>query len=165
MKNLVATFSLYCVAIFNLHAQDGTEFDFWVGDWNLTWEYPDGSQGTGTNHIIKTLDGKVLQENFQATDSGAYSGFKGTSISVYNPNSKSWHQAWADNQGGYFNFTGIVENGQRIFQTSGTGTEGKPILRMRFYQIQDNSLTWDWERSTDDGQTWELRWRIYYKRK
>ena len=85
-------------------------FDFWVGNWELTWETPDGIEGTGTNLIEKTLDGVVIQENFKAL-TGTYSGMKGTSLSVYNPQTQTWKQAWADNQGSYFDFTDITENG------------------------------------------------------
>ena len=149
----------------NTQAQDGTEFDFWLGNWELRWEYGDSTKGYGVNYIEKNLDQKVIQENFQAKDDGPYKGFKGTSISVFNPNRKTWHQAWADNQGGYFNFMGEVENGQRIFKTSVTQADGTELLlRMRFHDIEENSLTWDWEQSTDSGKSWSLRWRIYYKR-
>ena len=44
--------------------QDSSLFDFWVGEWNLTWKDPDGSTATGTNIITKILDGTVIQENF-----------------------------------------------------------------------------------------------------
>jgi hypothetical protein len=160
---------LFCINFFVvccIQAQDGTEFDFWVGNWNLNWEYPDSSAGHGINKIEKTLDGKVIREHFEALDKGPYSGFKGTSLSVFNPNSNTWHQAWADNQGGYFNFIGDVSSGQRIFSTTRVQPDGQEIiLRMRFYDIEEDSLTWDWEQSTDGGKTWTSRWRIFYKRR
>lgn len=146
-------------------AQDGTEFDFWVGKWDLNWQYSDGTQGIGVNHVEKILDGKVIQENFEAKDAGPYQGFKGTSISVFNPNLKTWHQAWADNQGGYFDFTGEVSGDQRIFKATRQQSDGEEVnLRMRFYDIAENSMTWDWEQSRDGGKTWSLQWRIFYER-
>lgn len=91
---------------------------------------------------------------------------KGTSISVYNPQTQVWKQAWADNQGGYFDFTGITKNGQRIFQTDERNlSDGRKIIqRMRFYDIEEESLTWDWESSFDGGESWALTWRIFYQR-
>lgn len=150
------------------YAQSGDNayaFDFWVGEWELNWEHADGSKGSGTNLIEKTLDGVVIQENFRAL-TGAYYGMKGTSISVYNPQTQVWKQAWADNQGGYFDFTGITENGQRIFQTNERIlSDGRKIIqRMRFYSIKEESLTWDWESSFDSGESWTLTWRIFYQR-
>lgn len=104
----------------------------------------------------------VIQENFRAL-TGAYAGMKGTSLSVYNPQTKTWKQAWADNQGSYFDFTGVVENGQRIFQTEEqTLADGRTLIqRMRFYDIEQDTLTWDWESSFDGGVTWTLNWRIF----
>jgi hypothetical protein len=141
---------------------DSTLFDFWVGEWDLTWKGSDGTLIKGTNIIEKILDGKVIQENF-AFASGK---FKGTSISVYNPATKAWHQAWADTQGGYFDFIGEVDGDKRIFKTKLREVNGKKIIqRMVFYDIKRDSLTWDWESSTDGGTTWQLLWRINYTRK
>ena len=142
--------------------QDSTLFDFWIGDWDLTWTNAAGQVQKGTNHISKILDNKVIHENF----SFASGSFKGTSISVYNPKSKTWHQAWADTQGGYFDFEGDVEGDKRIFKTRAKEQNGRKIIqRMVFYNIKPASLTWDWESSFDGGATWQLQWRINYQRK
>ncbi|MDH3710900.1 MAG: hypothetical protein OER04_13480 [Cyclobacteriaceae bacterium] len=147
------------------NAQSGEEFDFWVGKWDLTWDLGEEKVGHGVNNIVKILDGKVIQENFEATDAGPNTGFKGTSISVFNPNTKTWHQAWADNQGGYFNFMGEIDDNRRVFKTQSFSQGDKTIvLRMVFYDIQEDSFTWDWERSDNDGESWSLQWRINYKR-
>jgi hypothetical protein len=37
--------------------------------------------------------------------------------------------------------------------------------RMIFYNIKNNSFDWNWERSKDAGETWELRWKVHYERK
>lgn len=140
-------------------------FDFWVGSWEATWDEAEGKMGSGTNLIEKTLDGRVLQENFRILE-GQNKGFKGTSISVYRPNNGQWRQAWADNNGGYFDFTGKVDGNKRIFQTTPIDRGGGNMFtqRMVFYDITDDSMTWDWESSNDGGETWTLNWRIYYKR-
>lgn len=67
----------------NLFAQeqrlDSASFDFWIGKWNAEWQQQNGTLGHGTNHIIKVLDGKVLEENFEIYD-GKSAGFKGKSL-------------------------------------------------------------------------------------
>lgn len=140
-------------------------FDFWVGEWELSWTDNEGKEGKGINVIEKILDGKVIQEHFESTE-GKQKGYKGTSVSVYNPQRRSWHQAWADNQGGYINLRGSFDGSKRIFQTEPrTAPQGGTIIsRMVFYDITENSFTWDWESSTDKGETWVLNWRIYYSR-
>jgi hypothetical protein len=141
-------------------------FDFWVGEWQGSWDEGDGEMGYGTNIVEKTLDGKVIQENFRITE-GGQQGFKGTSISVYQPRFDRWKQAWADNQGGYYDFLGKIEGNNRIFQTDVFELEdGREFTqRMVFYDITYESMTWDWEASYDGGETWSLNWRIYYNRK
>lgn len=139
-------------------------FDFWLGTWELTWEDADGNQGRGTNHIERVLEGNVIKENFEAL-SGAYEGFVGKSYSVYKSRTGEWKQTWVDNSGDYLDFTGEFEGDKRIFKREGINPEGEEILqRMVFYDITENSLTWDWKISEDNGETWQLRWRIFYER-
>lgn len=139
-------------------------FNFWLGEWELTWQDADGSMAYGTNHIERILDDRVIKENFEA-HSGAYEGFKGESLSVYNPLSGQWNQTWVDNSSGYLDFQGEFEGENRIFQRKGMNPRGEEILqRMVFHDISENSLTWDWEISEDNGQSWQLRWQIFYER-
>lgn len=139
-------------------------FDFWVGTWTASWDEGNGVEQLGTNTIEKQLDGKVLVENFRIT-SGKSAGFKGTSISVFQHRFNRWKQAWADNQGGYFDFEGAFDGDKRIFQTEVSNRGGKQVQqRMIFYDIKEDSMTWDWERSEDGGETWNLAWRIFYER-
>lgn len=142
-------------------AQDESEtaFDFWVGEWEVHWYAQDSSVVKGSNHIEKILDGKVLQEHFEAPDSG----FKGTSISVFNPAEKNWYQSWADNSGGYFHFRGITEGGKRIFTMTEEDARGA-LYRMVFSDITDNTLTWTWEGTRDGGKSWKTAWQIFYTR-
>lgn len=160
---LVSFFAMFPV---ELHAQDDpkTWFDFWIGEWTVRWKDEDGTTGTGTNSVVRILDNTVIQENFRA-ETGTLSGYKGTSLSVYNPAKQSWHQGYADNQGAYFNFTGSRDGDKRIFQTAVVDRDGKKIVqRMVFSDISDETITWDWELSEDGGLTWNLKWKIYYAR-
>jgi hypothetical protein len=138
-------------------------FDFWVGEWQLSWTDQQGNAGSGTNRIEKTLDGVVIQENFEAIK-GRLQGYKGRSLSVYNPQGQSWHQTWVDNQGGYIDLDGSIDGNKRIFQTDERpGPQGSTIInRMVFYDIKSDSFTWDWESSTDGGETWTVNWQILY---
>ncbi|MEL6534105.1 MAG: hypothetical protein AAFQ98_01770, partial [Bacteroidota bacterium] len=101
-------------------------YAFWVGDWDLTWQDNGGGTGKGTNHIVRILDGTVIQENFMAVE-GALAGYKGMSLSVLNPTTNEWKQAWTDNQGGYIDFTGRKEEGRYYFETAVKET-GQRIL-------------------------------------
>ena len=165
MKKFVRIILVLCASQLSaqsLTLQDSSLFDFWVGEWDLTWTNADGKIDKGTNRITKILDGKVIQENF----SDATGAFKGISISVYNQAKKTWHQAWADNQGGYYDFEGAVDGKKRIFRTRMKEVNGEKVIqRMVFYNINTTSLTWDWEMSKDGGVTWQLQWRINYSKR
>jgi len=136
-------------------------FDFWIGDWNLSWPTPDGKTAKGTNVVTKILDGKVIQENFDGGDSMP---FKGRSWSVYVEKAKTWKQTWVDNNGGYLDFKGGWQDDQMILYREGY-CNGKPCLqKMRFYNIEEDTLDWIWEISFDYGQTWHTAWEIHYER-
>ena len=139
-------------------------FDFWVGEWNLTWT-TNGAEAHGKNVIERTLNDKVIQENFEALD-GGFKGYIGKSWSVYNPSTKTWKQTWVDNQGGYLDFIGGKDGDRFFFRREAISpSTGKPITqRMVFYDITADSFMWDWESSVDNGKTWKLQWRIDYQR-
>ena len=142
-----------------------SQFDFWVGEWNLTW----GDSGKGSNMIKKIMGGCVIQENFDGTPSIP---LKGMSVSTYSKQLKRWQQTWVDNSGGYLDFVGGFENDRMILSREFVktdeptpGNEQKIMQRMVWYNISENQLDWNWEKSEDDGKTWKVMWKIHYKRK
>lgn len=143
-------------------APEALQFDFWLGDWIAEWDAGDGAIGNGTNTITKIMGGCTLQENFSTSDKT----FMGTSFSVYSPKRKLWLQTWVDNMGGYLDFTGGKEGDKMILSRKGKDNNGNDIMqRMMFYNITKDNFDWNWETSKDDGKTWELKWKIKYKRK
>ncbi len=144
--------------------QPADMFDFWVGDWNVTWKNADGSIGKAQNHVSRILDGNVIEEQFEADPAGPPPLLKGRSLSVRDPQGL-WHQAWADNQGGFFALTASADGDRRLFSTALT-TVGDQVKgqRMVFHHIAANAFTWDWEGTTDGGRTWKLLWQLDYRR-
>jgi hypothetical protein len=140
------------------------QFDFWVGEWDLTWPAQNGgAPGHGTNNIKRILDQCIVQENFSSLDG---SSLLGTSLSIYDLPSNHWKQTWVDNQGGYLDFVGDFKDGQMILQREATGKDGKRFLqRMVWKNIGSNEFDWSWESSKDDGKTWQVNWPIHYQRK
>ena len=143
-----------------------SQFDFWLGDWNLTWPAEqmggvEGEIGKGTNSIAKMLDGCVVREEF----SSPAAGFRGHSVSVHDAKKGLWQQTWVDNQGGYLRFAGGFESGKMILKTE-PFTRGDKTLtnRMVFRNITPDSLDWDWQTSEDGGKTWKDLWNIHYAR-
>ena len=138
---------------------ESAQFDFWVGDWELTWN----DTCKGTNSVRRILDGCSIQENF----SDPVNNFKGMSWSMFNLKTANWQQTWVDNQGGYIVLTGKFDKGEMILATKPVAdAQGKmAISRMVFYNIKPGSFDWNWENSIDNGSTWKLNWKIHYQRK
>ena len=131
------------------------QFDFWLGEWSVIW----GEDGKGTNHIERILDGKIIQENFIAPD------LHGMSVSSYDPERGLWCQTWVDNNGTYLDFTGKFEDNRMILSRDAL-VKGKTCKqRMVWYDIQENRLEWNWERSDNNGKSWRALWQIHYTRK
>jgi hypothetical protein len=143
------------------HLEEAHQFDFWLGEWDLTW---DGG-GRGNNTISRILDGQVIQEQFTAfPTSSDDKSFQGLSLSVFVPELGKWRQTWVDNSGNYMDFVGSFDNGKLALSME-RAVSGQPATyRMVFYNVAERSLDWDWERSDDRGQTWHLLWRIHYQR-
>ena len=168
-KHLVLLFAIFITgSLFSQSIEEDPKalLDFWVGSWDASWDEGEGKKGYGTNTIQKVLDGTVIQENFEILE-GQNKGFKGTSISIFQARTKEWRQSWADSQGAFYCFTGDLKGNRKTFQTSAFETkDGRKIVqRMTFYEITQDSMTWDWELSDDGGESWTLNWQVNYTRK
>jgi len=176
MIRMLTVLSLAVIILPQLHAQQASaapqnpctapqqrQFDFWVGEWELTWpgERP-GETGHGTNSIKRIMDGCVVQENFSGGDS---MHLRGTSVSTFDANTGHWKQTWVDNEGGYLDFTGEFKDGQMILQREAVRNGTKILQRMVWKNISVNEMDWSWEASRDGGKTWQVNWPIHYKRK
>jgi len=140
-----------------------SQFDFWVGDWLLTWN----DSLHGTNHVEKLYGNCTVHENFDDPKTD----FKGQSWSVYNVNYRQWQQTWIDSQGGYITLIGGMAGDSLILTTpermvpASLSTSGKIKSRMVYYNIKPDSFEWIWEASTDGGISWKQNWLIHYQRK
>jgi hypothetical protein len=93
-------------------------------------------------------------------------GFDGKSVSVYDVRTQMWRQTWVDSAGGYLVFEGGTREGKMtLVQVMAKNAPEGLSMRMVFSDVKKDSFTWDWERSSDSGKTWELQWRLNYKRK
>jgi hypothetical protein len=144
-------------------APQASQFDFWVGEWNLTWN----DTLHGSNRIEKLYGNCTLHENF----SDPKLNYLGQSWSVYNTNRNQWQQTWIDNMGGYIALTGGMAGDSMVLVTAeqkvpvNVSPTGRLTSRMVYYNIKQDSFDWSWEASTDGGLLWKPNWRIHYERK
>ena len=141
----------------NKKSSDGPEsqFDFWLGEWDCSW----GDDGKGSNRVERILDSKIIQENFDGGD------FRGISVSAWDAERELWCQTWVDNSGTYLDFTGGFHDGQMLLSRDAIVRGEACKQRMVWYNITENEFDWNWERSDNGGKTWDLKWKIKYKRK
>lgn len=133
------------------------QFDFWLGEWDCTW----GDGRSGTNSVYLDLGDVVVVESFDARPAMDYQGM---SFSVYDRTAGRWKQTWVDSDGNYLDFVGGYENGVMELRRTADLDGGEAIFRMRWSNIERDSLDWAYERSDDGGDTWTPLWEIGYRR-
>ena len=169
--NLAAA-TVFAAASINAQAPDTTQprpcsepehrqFDFWLGEWDLSWGEGE-TAGSGENVITRQLGDCVIEESFISHDEAP---FVGRSVSVYNGRTGRWHQTWVDNQGGYLDFVGGMDGDRMVLTREATDDSVTFLQRMMWYDISADSLDWNWEKSTDGGESWETLWHIRYVRR
>jgi hypothetical protein len=134
-----------------------SEFDFWLGEWDLSW----GDGQRATNSVYRDFDNRVIVENFDGRPS---SELQGMSVSTFDVDEGCWRQTWVDNSGSYLDFRGEFRDGQMDLRTERTVDGRRTLLRVRWFDIAQESLSWAWERSDDGGRTWESLWQLAYTR-
>jgi hypothetical protein len=144
------------------------QFDFWVGDWDLTSPGAKSGEVVHNSNTIKRILGScIVQENFVGNAAPEQAPqLLGMSVSVFDVASGKWKQTWVDNQGSYLDFTGEFKDKEMVLSREATRPGGTAVMqRMVWKNITANEFDWSWERSKDKGQTWEVMWPIHYKRK
>ena len=139
---------------------DGTELEFWLGAWDVTW-----NGGHGTNRLERVLDGRVIHERFEEAQDDTDGGLIGESWSVFDPSRALWRQTWVDNQGGYLDLVGERVGGWFAFVREAPELEEGARQRMVFRDVEPERFRWTWELSRDGGATWAVRWEIEYTRR
>ena len=145
---------------------EARQFDFWLGEWNLTWPAEqmggtEGELGTGTNRIRRLFGECAIEEEFSTSDAS----FQGRSLSVFDPRAGLWRQTWVDSSGGYLSFTGDFDGEQMELRTQPEERVDEIIVqRMVFSDIEADALHWSWQGSRDGGQSWNDLWNIEYQR-
>ncbi len=142
-------------------AFDGTELDFWLGEWEVTW---DG--GHGTNRLERILGGRVIHEQFEGGD--ADTTLHGQSWSVFDPERATWRQTWVDDMGSYLDLVGDRVDGWFAFVRAAPEHGPDARQQMVFRDVggpRTERFRWTWELSVDGGASWETRWEIAYRRR
>ena len=142
---------------FGCPAGEYRQFDFWVGQWEVTV----GGNLAGSNVITNEEQGCLIHEHWAGSRGGT-----GQSFNFYDAVDKQWHQVWVDNQGSYLHLTGSYADNQMRLIGTAPGPDGKPAQqRLTFFRNSDGTVRQLWETSVDRGATWTVAFDGLYRRK
>lgn len=137
---------------------ENRQLDYWLGNWKIGAE---GSSGNAHSTVSLSLDKCLVIENW---DGGR--GHRGQNVFGYSADDKSWYGMFADNEGRVHVFTsGKVSSGSAQFEGASRGANGESVLnRVRVTRKSPNQVEQTWEKSTDNGTTWNVVFRGEYSR-
>jgi hypothetical protein len=134
------------------------QLDYWLGNWKIGAE---GSSGSAHSTVSLSLDTCLVVENW---DGGR--GHYGQNVFGYSADDKSWYGMFADNEGRVHVFTsGKVADGTAEFEGTSRGPNRESILnRVRVIRLNPNEVEETWEKSNNNGSTWNVAFRGEYSR-
>lgn len=130
-------------------AKEFRAFDFWVGEWRVTWKTLQGKPAEGRSSIQRVVGGCALAEHWQGRD-----GSEGRSLTFFDPATKRWHQTWVDATAQPLMFEGDFE-GKSLVLTARVGHGGgfETYHRITWTPLP-GGVRQHWEQSPD-GTAWE----------
>ena len=134
------------------------QFDFWIGNWNVT----ENGKPAGSNRIDRLLEGCALMENWVGVD-----GSRGHSLNFYDSRRGVWQQTWIDNSAGTLNLSGRFTGGHMVLTGSSSDpkTHAQRIDRITWTPYPDGTVRQLWDQSADAGRTWKVVFDGRYTRK
>jgi tetratricopeptide (TPR) repeat protein len=142
-------------------AAENRQFDFWLGDWDVSTT--SGAVPAGTSKIELILGDCVVQENWKSLNSP----YSGKSYNIYDSALKRWEQYWVDNAGGNIFFHGELKDGVMDYYTDDLPQRSGPALRrhLQFFKLSEDKVRQFSQGSTDGGKTWSVEYDFTYVRK
>lgn len=137
---------------------ENRQLDYWLGNWKIGAE---GSSANAHSTVGLSLDKCLVVENW---DGGR--GHYGQNTFGFSADDRKWYGMFADNEGRVHVFTsGRVSAGSAEFEGTSHGPNGEPVLnRVTVKQLNPNKVEQSWEKSTDNGATWNVVFRGEYTR-
>lgn len=144
-------------------AAEFRQFDFWIGSWNVV--AADGHT-LGKNTITSVHGGCVIQEQWTSA-----AGTTGSSMSLFDPRTKKWHQFWADSTG--LAWLSYDKDGNPATMR-GTFHDGvmemlsdpatQPRLRGTWTPLPDGRVRQAFDRWDEASKSWQTSFEGFYVR-
>jgi len=135
------------------------QFDFWVGEWEVTDFTSKGH--VGESRVTGILKGCVLLEEWTGAQGG-----NGKSLNFVNLSTGKWEQQWTMDTGNSAHYVGGMRGGAMVVEGENITPAGKKNLsRMTFTPQADGTVRQMGEGSDDGGKTWRKTFDFLYRRK
>ena len=136
------------------------QFDFWVGRWDVY--RADTNQLVAHSLIERLYNGCAIRENWMPLEN---QGGPGGSLNSYRRANRSWVQYWTDSANNLNEYSGGLENGKMVLTGTRHKWDGEAVpARMVYEALPDGSVTQTGFSSTDGGKTWQLSYKMIYRR-
>ena len=140
---------------------ESRQFDFWIGDWDVTQNIPGGGPA-GESHVELILNQCVIFENWKGR-----LGSSGKSFNAWNADLACWQQNWMDDRGDVTNYgDGQFRDGALQYHAEKKDAAGHwQKHRLTFFPIDADHVRQFGESSTDGGATWTPSYDLLYTRR
>lgn len=135
------------------------QFDFWVGEWNVTDST--GAVTYGTSSVTREEAGCLVHEHWAGAKAGT-----GQSLNFLDRRTGQWTQAWVGSAGGTLIMTGHLEGTAMVLVGEGLNPKGQVVInKVQWIPEPDGRVRQFWQVSRDGGQSWVTAFDGWYRRK
>jgi len=131
------------------------QFDFWLGEWEVT----SNGRVAGTSTITLRQGGCLLHEQWTGAQGGS-----GESFNFYDRTTAAWHQVWVDAGGNVLQLSGAYADGALRLAGETRGPGGPARQKLTFFPNADGTVRQLWESSRDNGATWTVVFDGLYRK-
>ena len=146
--------------------REATQFDFLLGQWDLTVKLAPSNLGqrihgtpkvTGVWKAWRGFDGWGVEDELRLLDASANPVALLHSVRLYDNAAKRWNISGADAYRAHFTSANAEwKNGEMIVMAKGVDQGGKAYVhRNWFYAISATGFKYQQDRSQDDGRSWD----------
>lgn len=135
------------------HASD---FDYLLGDWEFSGVNAQYGKMHGYWSAVRLENPKQVMDEYRVVGPKGEVYYSTTTLRAYSNARDEWDLVSMEDGSGLQNLgTGRKEGSEVHISQKFMGPDGNfSILRIRYYNIGNDSFSWSADRSSDDGKTW-----------
>ena len=137
---------------------DFRQFDYWVGEWQVTDS--GATKVYGTNSVTNEEAGCLVHEHWASVNGGT-----GQSLNFYDAAAARWEQVWVGSGGGMLTLIGHLDGGTMVLEGENGPASGRMLNRVAWIPEPDGRVRQLWKVSTDGGKSWTVSFDGWYRRK